>query len=202
MNSTATATEHFQPVPNARRTPGETGIWVFVFGDLVVFSLFFLTFLYYRGFEVELFRTSQQQLNQYFGVLNTVVMLSSSWLVATAVHAARQGREKTPSTLFFLALLCGAGFIVIKFFEYGEKIQAGITVGTNDFFMFYFLFTGIHALHVLVGMGILTFLTLFSRSLRQPLSMSEVQTLESGGIFWHLVDLLWIILFALLYLVN
>jgi nitric oxide reductase NorE protein len=184
------------------RIPGETGIWIFIFGDLLVFGLFFATFLFYRAEDIELFNHSQEQLNQFFGVLNTVVLLTSSWLVASAMHAARIGREKAPSVMFLLALACGAGFIVIKILEYSEKIQAGIAINTNDFFMYYFVFTGIHAIHVLIGMGVLTYLALYSRARGGAMTAQDINTLESGSIFWHLVDLLWIVLFALLYLVR
>ncbi len=202
MSSIASDTRLSQPEGGIYRTPGEIGIWVFIFGDLLVFSLFFAVFLFYRRVDVELFNASQAQLNQVFGLINTVLLLSSSWLVATAVHSARSGVEKTPPVMFLMALGCGVVFIINKVFEYGEKIQAGITVNTNDFFMYFFIFTGVHAFHVLIGIGVLAYLANYSWSRRGSMSTSDLQNLESGGIFWHLVDLLWIILFALLYLVN
>ncbi len=202
MSSIASDTRLNQPDGGIHRTPGEIGIWVFIFGDLLVFSLFFAVFLFYRRVDVELFNASQAQLNQVFGLINTVLLLSSSWLVATAVHSARSGVEKTPPVMFLMALGCGVVFIINKVFEYAEKIQAGITVNTNDFFMYFFIFTGVHAFHVLIGIGVLAYLANYSWSRRGSMSTSDLQNLESGGIFWHLVDLLWIILFALLYLVN
>jgi nitric oxide reductase NorE protein len=127
-------------------------------------------------------------------------MLTSSWFVATAVQTARKDpSEKTP-LCFSLAFLCGLGFVVVKYFEYSEKIRVGITPNTNDFFMYYYIFTGIHLLHVIIGMGVLIFLARISRV--ASVNDRTIRNLESGGSFWHVVDLLWIVLFALFYLVK
>ena len=184
----------------ARHMPGEEGIWLFIVGDLVVFSLFFIFFLYYRGQAVELFRESQTHLNQGLGVLNTFLLLTSSWSVASAVQAARKNMGRTTPILLLCAFACGAGFGIVKVVEYGEKIGAGIGLTTNDFYMYYFVFTGIHMLHVLIGMGVLAFLARHTwTGAHEP---RKIRNLESGATFWHLVDLLWIVLFALLYLVR
>ena len=188
--------------PSVPRLPGEAGIWFFILGDLLIFSVFFAVFLYYCNEDVALFNASQTQLNQGIGVLNTLVMLSSSWFVATAVHCVRFGWLRSGWKLLLLAFVCGVGFIVIKFFEYSEKIAAGITLTTNDFFMYYYIYTGIHGIHVLIGLGVLVYMTLLLRSRRSGLTADELQNLESGAIFWHLVDLLWIVIFALLYFVK
>jgi nitric oxide reductase NorE protein len=127
-------------------------------------------------------------------------MLSSSWFVALAVQSARTQLGKHSPALFALAFACGGGFIAVKFFEYGEKIHAGIALTTNDFYMYYYMFTGIHLLHVLIGMAVLAFLWNMSR--RGASDGENIVTLESGASFWHLVDVLWIILFALLYLMK
>jgi nitric oxide reductase NorE protein len=181
------------------KVPGEEGIWLLISGDLLVFSLFFIIFLYYRDQNIELFSASRAHLSRVFGTLNTVLMLTSSWFVALAVHAARKQLVKATSLCFALALLCGVGFSIVKVLEYGDKIHAGIGLNTNDFFMYYFVFTGIHLLHVLLGMGVLTVLALYSRS--GEFSAVKIKHLETGASFWHLVDLLWIVLFALLYLI-
>jgi nitric oxide reductase NorE protein len=94
----------------------------------------------------------------------------------------------------------GWGFVIVKAFEWSARFAAGQTVGTNDFFMFYFMYTGIHLLHVLLGLFVLTMLLFVAR--RPSLDAGAVRLLEAGGIFWHLVDLLWIILFALFYLLK
>lgn len=183
-----------------RHMPGEEGIWIFIFGDMMVFSLFFVTYLFYRGQNVELFNASQTHLSQTFGVLNTFFMLSSSWFVAMAVQGARRNLGKATPVCFGLAFLCGLGFGIVKVFEYVEKIRAGITLNTNDFYMYYYMFTGIHFMHVLIGMGVLAFMARYSWA--GGYDANKIKNLESGGSFWHVVDLLWIVLFALLYLVK
>lgn len=180
--------------------PGEAGVWVFILGDMLVFALFFATFVYYRAQDVELYLQSQSTLNQGYGVTNTLLMLSSSWFVALAVQSARATLGKLSPAFFALAFLCGSGFVAVKFFEYGEKIRAGVTLTTNDFYMYYYMFTGIHLLHVLIGLGVLVFLWNISRKVASR--ADSITTLESGASFWHLVDVLWIILFALLYLMK
>ena len=181
--------------------PGEEGVWLLISGDLILFSLLFGVFLWMRGEQIDVFTAGHARINQNWGLVNTLLMLSSSWFVATAVKAAR--RELTLITVrcFIAAALCGSGFIVVKVFEYGEKLRAGFTITTNDFFMLYFIYTGLHLLHVVIGMGVLTALILYSRSGAFGVG-HKMRNLESGASFWHLVDLLWIVLFALLYLIG
>lgn len=171
---------------------------MFIFGDMLVFSLFFLTYAYYRAENVELYKASQAHLNQMFGALNTFLMLSSSWFVATAVQQARRDRPQVSARCFALGVLCGLGFGVVKFFEYGEKLRLGITPATNDFYMYYYVFTGIHFMHVLIGMGVLTYMAIYARA--GVGDEKRIRNIESGASFWHVVDLLWIVLFGLLYL--
>lgn len=185
---------------SARHLPGEAGIWLFIFGDMMVFSLFFVTFMYYRGEQPQLFLDSQAQLSQFFGALNTFFMLSSSWFVAMAIQASRRNMRGATATLFLMAFGCGVGFLINKFFEYGEKIGHGITLNTNDFFMYYYMFTGIHAMHVIIGMGVLLFAAKYAWG--GNIDARKIKNLESSASFWHVVDLLWIVLFALLYLVR
>jgi nitric oxide reductase NorE protein len=180
--------------------PGEVGIWVLILGDMLVFGLFFLVFVYYRGFDVELYNRSQASLNQNFGAINTLLLLASSWFVVMAVEKARVAEGKPAAMLFGVALLCGGGFSVVKIIEYREKLAAGFTITSNDFFMYYYIFTGLHFLHVLIGMGVLTFLIIKTRSVK--FSSDDMVLVESGASFWHLVDLLWIVLFPLLYLMK
>lgn len=180
--------------------PGEAGIWLLIAGDLLMFSVLFVIFLVYRAGDLAVFQAGHARLNQTWGLVNTILMLSSSWLVATAIQTARRQMRRVVVACFGLALLCGLGFIVVKVFEYSEKIRADLTLTTNDFFMLYFSYTGIHLIHVVIGMGVLTTLMLYSRS--GNFVPGKLRNLESGASFWHLVDLLWIVLFALLYLVG
>lgn len=186
--------------------PGEPGVWVFILGDMLMFALFFAVFVYYRAQDPALYLQSQATLNANLGALNTLLLLTSSWFVVGAVQDARGGHIARARARIALAVLCGVAFVTVKFFEYRDKLGAGITVTSNDFYMYYYMLTGIHLLHVLIGMGVLIFLW---RALRQdavqpdtPLSATALGHLESGASFWHLVDMLWIFLFALLYLMK
>jgi nitric oxide reductase NorE protein len=182
-----------------KRLPGEEGIWVLIGGDLFVFSLFFLTYMYYRGGELAVFLASQRTLTLGFGLANTILLLTSSLFVAIATRRLRVTGKPAPG-LYLAAMACGLGFVGDKALEWGDKFHAGIGFTTNDFYMLYFAFTGIHLFHVLLGLGVLTFLTFACR--RPNAATSGLVLIESGAIFWHLVDLLWIVLFALFYLVR
>jgi nitric oxide reductase NorE protein len=187
--------------PGARtHLPGEAGVWVFILGDMLMFASFFVVFVYYRGQDVALYAQSQLTLNQHYGALNTFLMLTSSWFVALAVHAARADLRQYTSRFLVLAFWCGLGFVVVKFFEYRDKIRAGFMLTTNDFHMYYYMFTGLHLMHVLLGMGVLAYLWQTTR--RAEFDAKHLIVLESGASFWHMVDILWIVLFALLYLMR
>lgn len=183
-----------------RRMPAEEGLWVFIFGDMMVFCLFFGVYLYYRGMDIETFSAAQISLNIHYGAVNTILLLTSSWFVAMALEAVRRSRADIARPLIASAFGCGLGFSLIKVIEYGEKAGQGYNVNSNDFFMFFFVLTGIHFLHLIVGMCVLTFL--FLKTKRKSFSEGDIRTFEGGGSYWHMVDLLWIVLFPLLYLMN
>jgi nitric oxide reductase NorE protein len=189
------------PVPaslRARKIPGEPEIWLFVAGDLIVFSVFFALIALGQRQSTDMFAQSRAQLDLRTGLVNTLLLLTASWFVAKAVEHHREGARTSCTRHFTFAMLCGAGFVANKAMEWGTKLQHGITPATNEFFMLFFVFTGIHLLDVLVGIAVLGILRGVSRrSVRGP---HDLRTLESGATFWHLVDLLWIVLFALLYL--
>ena len=177
--------------------PGEEGVWVFIGGDLAVFAVFFLTYAIAHRQELALFEASQQLLDRRLGLLNTLLLLTSSLFVAQAVAAVRRCDRHARSFLLW-AIALGIGFIAVKAFEYSEKISQGFTLNTNSFSIYYYMFTGIHLVHVLIGLGVLCFtLSRFDKAGQMP---GGAALIEGGGAFWHLVDLLWIILFALLYL--
>lgn len=182
------------------RIPGEAGVWVFILGDMVVFALLFGVFVYYRAADVPLFAHAQLSLNQSLGALNTLLLLTSSWFVVHAVEAVRAYRARLARGLLAAAFSCGVGFMVVKYFEYGEKLRAGHTITSNDFFMYYYLLTGIHLLHVTIGMAVLTYLW---QRLRNTADIdTHLSAVESGASFWHMVDILWILLFALVYMLR
>jgi nitric oxide reductase NorE protein len=180
-----------------RRIPGEPGIWVLILGELSVFSIFFITIAMTRHDDPEQFLRARATLNGVIGLANTLLLLTSSLFVALAVQRLREGRGGI--RLLFAAMACGIGFVVLKLFEYAEKIAAGIGFTTSEFFTFYFAFTGIHLAHVLLGLAVLGMLIVLARTALTP---HRARLIECGAIFWHLVDLLWIVLFALFYLAG
>lgn len=179
------------------RIPGEPGVWVFVLGDMLIFGLFFSVYAYYRALDLETFREAQRALNPNFSAFNTLLLLISSWFVALAMTDIRERKGKLAPRLLVAAFSCGLGFAAVKTLEYSEILRSGIGITTNDFFMYYFIFTGLHLIHVVIGMGVLVFLIGLCRS---EMSANDVKLMESGCIYWHMVDLLWIILFPLIYL--
>ncbi len=184
----------------AQKVPGEEGIWVFVLGDMTVFALFFATFMYSRGKNPAIFARDHAELVIALGAINTVLLLSSSLLVVLAVQGVLAGRPTGAWKLLAAALCCGAGFVAVKGVEWTRLFIAGKSVGTSEYFSYYFIFTGIHLLHVLIGLMFLGRLIAVTR--RMALSDNDIRLCETGGIFWHMVDLLWVVLFALFYLIR
>ncbi|GAA5156585.1 cytochrome c oxidase subunit 3 family protein [Pseudonocardia eucalypti] len=187
----------------AKHLPGEEGTWVFIFGDMMVFAVFFCTYLYYRGLEPELFNESQQQLRQIYGVVNTLLLLTSSLFVVVGIRAIRKRVAGVAPWMFSGALVCGLGFSLMKFLEYSEKLGKGLTPNTNSFFMYFYVLTGLHFFHLIIGMAVLVYLIVKSRAAETTqLTTKQFAFVEGGACFWHMVDLLWIVLFPLLYLVK
>ncbi|BBX90707.1 cytochrome c oxidase subunit 3 family protein [Mycolicibacterium boenickei] len=180
------------------RLPGESSMWFFVIGDLIIFGVYFVAYMYYRGQDQGVFLQSQSKLNLDIGIVNTVVLLTSSLFVALGTSAARSGKTADAYRLFCLGLTCGAVFPLLKMFEYVPEITAGMTPGTNLFFMYYYVMTGMHLCHVLLGLVILSFVI---RSLRGS-ATPRIGFVETGATYWHMVDVLWLVLFALLYLMR
>jgi nitric oxide reductase NorE protein len=175
-------------------------VWIFILGDMLIFAVLFGTYLHYRSRNPQLFNHSQLALNPGFGVVNTLLLLLSSLLVAVAITALRRKVTGIAPPLIAGAMACGLAFSVLKVIEYHDKIAAGITPLTNEFFMFYYALTGLHWFHLVLGLAMLAYLLYASR---QPaLTAKQFSWAEGGGCFWHMVDLLWIVLFPLLYLVS
>lgn len=194
-------TEGADAQAGARRVPGEPGLWVLLFGDMLVFTVLFGVYLTKRGQHRELFAESQNALNRNLGAINTLVLLTSSLLVVFAVHAQRSDRLRAMSPRLMLAAFgVGSMFVVIKAIEYREKLSVGITPSTNEFFMYYFVLTGLHLAHVVIGLIVLLVLSRLARN-PEP-SKTQFAFFEGGGCFWHMVDLLWIVIFPLLFLVR
>lgn len=196
---TVTGADHTAP-GKPRRLPGVEGIWVLIGVDSVVFGLLFASFMDARRSDPGGFDAARQSLDANLGGLNTLVLLTSSWLVALAIHALREGRPRRASRCLLLAVCAGGTFVVLKSAEYVDKVAGGTTSATSDFFMWYFVLTGIHLIHVLLGLGLMIHLVLGVRAGRY--SNARIAVPESVATFWHLVDFLWILIFPLLYLMR
>lgn len=180
-----------------RRLPGNGAIWLFVLGDLFIFLAYFVIFMVYRHGNPVGFLDSQRHLDLLSGLVNTLVLLTSSYFVALAVAAMRQGRVRIASSLVMAAASCGLLFMAVKAYEWVRLTRGGFTFTHDNFFMFFFAFTGVHLFHVLMGLVVLG---VVRRELRCPSIREHV--VEAGAIYWHLVDLLWVVLFALLYVMR
>ena len=183
--------------------PGDLAIWFFICAELLVFGVFFAAYAFARAKHVELFDSMQQTLDRKGGALNTVFLITASYCVARAVAAIKnEGTEASRTSARWLAagMLCGGGFLVVKVIEYHDKLAAGINLSTNTFYMFYLSLTFFHFMHVILGMVILTAVWLKTR--RGGYSPADHHGMETGASYWHMVDLLWIVLFPLVYVMH
>ena len=188
------------PSKTQRRIPGEQGTWVFLLGDMLVFGAFFATFMVERSKNPELFDASRKTLHLGVGLTNTLILLLSSLFVVVALGAIRASARSIAGSAVIAAMVCGLAFIGLKVFEYHSALAGGHGAGANHFYLYYFILTGLHLFHVCVGMVVLGFLLTQTR--RTELSAIRMAVVEGSACFWHLVDLLWIVLFPLLYLVS
>ena len=170
--------------------PGNPMMWLLILGELVVFGVAFVGFSVARELDPVIFEASRSQLDGVQGGINTLVLITSGWLAAVAVRTKRRGYSPRPALAASIAV--GTAFLVLKVFEYRSKLSAGVTLDTNDFFAFYYLLTGFHALHVLMGLIMLSIV----------LRWDSLDNLETGAAFWHMVDLIWVVLYPLIYLVR
>lgn len=178
--------------------PGQPAMWFFVIGDLWIFACYFACYMYDRGQSQDLFLLGQQSLSSGIGVINTILLLTSSLFVAFCVKKANLNEIKIAKYLLMLGGACGVSFLLIKAYEWNSKLTMGLPNGASEFFIYYFMFTGLHFLHVLFGLLILT---LVYRELSMK-NLPRAEFVEAGAIYWHMVDLLWIVIFALLYLIR
>lgn len=184
----------------ARELPGGTVIWLFVAIELLTFGLFFVGFAASRRSDPALFLAGQEQLHPLSGAINTVVLLSGGWLAARGVLANRADAPRRTAGFFVAAALAGILFMAIKSHEYSEVFAAGISLSTNTFWFFYLFVTGLHFLHVLAGTGFL--LGTAWQAKRGAYGPDAPSTVEAVAVFWHLVDLIWVFLFPLIYLAR
>lgn len=177
--------------------PGDGHMWLMVLGDLAIFGGYFIVFMVHRAMAPEEFLSAQQHLDVTIGVVNTIVLLSSSWFVARGVFAAREGRPEIAVRFLRGAGACGLLFILIKVYEWSVALAAGYTVAI-EFFSFYYVLTGVHMFHVALGLIILGVCVRELNSVERR----RISFIEQGATYWHMVDLLWIAIFSLLYVMR
>jgi nitric oxide reductase NorE protein len=201
MNESLSVVGAVAPRSAAKRIPGEAGIWIFIFGDMTVFALLFGAFVVTRAEDPDLFNHGAATLNQNFGAINTLLLLISSLLVVAGLRAIRRHRMVLAARCVAGAMACGAGFACVKVLEYQHEISSGFTPATNDFYTYFFVLTGLHFFHLAVGMCILAFILVQARRAK-AMTPGTFAFVEGGTCFWHMVDLLWVVLFPLLYLMH
>jgi len=184
--------------------PGDFSIWIIIYVELVTFGLFFIGFAFSRKEQVEIFNASQLLLDQRFGFINTILLITSSYFVVKAVTIIKtintQESLKKASIYLVSAIGLGGIFLIIKVIEFSDKYSQGINLSTNSFFMFYFILTIFHFMHVVLGMIILY--NLYLNTKQGLYTKKEYRGLETGASYWHMVDLLWIVLFPLIYIIR
>jgi len=179
-------------------TPGQPDMWVLVLFEAFTFSAYFVVYMIWRARNPAAYLQAQTHLRPEFGLINTLVLLASSWSIAICVTKARAGQYAAALRYVFLTLLLGAIFLVSKLYEWSFEMHQGMYFGTNDFFMFYYFLTGIHLLHMLMGFVVLGVVIY---QLWSPQRRSQ-EIVETGATYWHMIDFLWVIIFALLYVMR
>lgn len=172
--------------------PGHPMMWVLILTEVVTFGLLFLTFAVTRAVHADLFAAGQAQLDPTLGGINTLVLITSGWLAALAVEERSAGHRGMARLQLAGAMALGLVFIVIKIGEYIAKAQVGIGLETDTFFTLYFLLTGFHLLHVVLGIVILAAVA----------GSDSIENLKTGTAFWHMVDLVWVVMYPLVYLIG
>ena len=185
-----------------RFVPGQPDMWAFVLFETLVFTAYFGFYLFYRTQSPEAFLHSQAQLDLRIGVFNTLVLLLSSWSVARCVQSARAGAYQAALRDVYLTAFFGGVFMCVKVFEWARQIQLGNNFDTSDFFTYYFFLTGIHFVHLLIGFVVLGVAVYQLRGPAPPRSEGSQQLVETCATYWHTVDFLWVLIFALLYVVR
>jgi len=186
------------------------GMWIFIFTELLLFGGLFLVYAIYRNAFSDDFHTAAAELNVIFGAVNTVILLVSSMTIAMSITAIQKGDKKLALVLIGITLLAALAFLVNKYFEWGHKIHLGIYPGSDLltqmnrgellFFGLYYFMTGLHGFHIVVGMILLSII--FFKVKSGSINSDKYVLLENGGLYWHLVDLIWIFLFPLMYLIT
>jgi nitric oxide reductase NorE protein len=198
--NTAADTVHARPGSIQTQPPGDLAIWFFILAELLVFAVFFLAYAWTRRANIELFNEFQLTLDRRAGLINTLALLASSYCVVRAVAAVRGDQVRRCAHWLLAAIGLGGVFLVVKLIEYGHHFGQGVSLSTNTFYMFYLSLTFFHFMHVIMGMVILAAIAL--KAWRGGYSATSHSGVETGASYWHMVDLVWLILFPLVYVMR
>ena len=186
------------------------GMWMFLFTELLFFGGMFLLYSVFRYRFALDFHVAAANENIVLGSLNTFILLTSSFTIALAIAALRKGKGRLSSSLQLATIALGTAFLAIKYVEWAQKIRLGLypnspvllqkSPGEILFFGLYYVMTGIHGLHVLIGIGAIAFMVVYTR--RKKITRQNPIRLENTGLYWHFVDIIWIYLFPLFYLIT
>ncbi|MFZ5981705.1 MAG: cytochrome c oxidase subunit 3 family protein [Candidatus Zixiibacteriota bacterium] len=202
---------HFSEVVQQRES-AKMGMWLFLLTEILLFGGLFVAYAIYRSWNIEMFIDAHRYLDITLGTVNTVVLITSSLTMALAIRSIQLDDRKNSVRLLLATLILAALFLVIKYFEYSHKFHLGQlpgkyytftgVEGTNPhiFFSIYFAMTGLHGLHVIAGMATIGWV--LHKTIKGKLSSHYYTPMELTGLYWHLVDLIWIFLFPLLYLIG
>jgi nitric oxide reductase NorE protein len=184
----------------ALHPPGDLAIWVFILAELLAFGVFFASYAITRMHNVAVFDEMQLTLDRRAGAINTFLLITASWCVARAVAAIKLDRSEASGHWLLWGIVAGFGFVGVKIFEYHAKLSLGINLATNTFYMFYLSLTFFHFMHVLLGLAIL--LAVWVKTRRGGYSSADHHGMETGASYWHMVDLVWVVLFPLVYVMR
>jgi cytochrome c oxidase subunit 3 len=186
------------------------GMWLFLFTELLLFGGLFIVYMVYRSLNPEAFLLASFELDVWMGTFNTVVLLVSSMVIAMSITAIQKGNSKLSIQLLILTVVLAIVFLIVKYFEWSAKIHHGLfpgqavydslPPGESLFFFLYFFMTGLHALHIIIG-GVIIGFAIY-RTKKGLINKDNYSLTENSGLYWHLVDLIWIYLFPLFYLIH
>jgi nitric oxide reductase NorE protein len=178
--------------------PGGILIWIIIFLELFTFGMALIAMVFYSKQEPVIFHNSSLLLNKTFGAINTVFLISSGFCMAMSIHYFKKTNLKKSTLFLKLTMLGGVLFLALKSLEYYHKIEAGLTIGYNTFFSFYWMLTLFHVVHVIVGLIILIFIYY---GINKKKTSVAVEDFEASASFWHMCDLIWLLLFPVIYLI-
>ena len=182
---------------------GDVAVWIFILTELLAFGVFFLAYAFARARNPALFDAAQASLDRQSGVINTLLLVSSSALVAYAVAVVRRAdanAARRAATALLGAIVCGLGFVLVKSSEFAIHFTARMELSSSTFSMFYLGLTGFHFFHVILGLVVLA--VLWRQTAAGVYRPGDANGLESGATYWHMVDLVWLILFPLVYVMH